>query len=147
MISIIKNNMILIALSAIVLVCASALMMVSQEVYQTQKHVNVLEKEKQITEWEIRALSAEIAFLTRPDRLDKLSTVMMQSVQPSSGQSIVMSPVHFSALGQNAVLPGRKPVSSKHASVQASPSTVPVVPTTQSRQDISSLLNAIGGEE
>ncbi len=141
----IKKNIVLICLSIFVLLCGTALMLVSQEVYQTQKHVSALEREKQMTEWEIRALNGEIAFLTRPDRMDKLSAVTAQSLEPASGHSLVVSPVHFSVKDHMAILPRRKPAASSHVSVQnLSPS--PLIQQTK-EQNFSTLLDIIGGNE
>ena len=147
-----QNNGLIVVLLIVVALCGTLLTLVSQEVYQMQRHVSALENEKQHLSWEIRALNGEIAFLTRPDRLDQLSEAIAQSISPSVAASAVIIPAQFSVLNQAAVTPSRKPagamtVSTTQTVVNTPSTSKPTSTPAKSEHSFSSLLNKIGGGE
>jgi len=139
MINLLRQNMVIIVMIALVGGLGATLMMVSQEVYEKQHQVQIMQHQQQILTWEKRALNAELAFLTRPDRLDHLTTAMAQSVKPAAvGTAMVVSPVEFSMMDKMSVIPPRKP-RLYHAAIEQQ--------TMETQHDFSSLLQTIGTTE
>lgn len=149
----IKMNLAIIIMGFAVLVSGGTLMLVSQNVYHSQKKVNSLAQNILSTEWEIRALKAELAFLSRPDRLEQISLAMTQSISPALGDRIVIAPVSYTLPDETikptlALIPHKKPMGFKTVQYQKptenidNPITAP-----EKTKDFSSLLNSIGGNE
>lgn len=142
MIDTIRNNKIIILLLFAVMVTGALLMLVSQEVYKTEHHVKKMERDKQILTWEIRSLNGELAYLTRPDRLDQLSTAMANaSPQSHQDRSIIITPVQFSDMRTHHIIPPHKPRVPRQVNLSQIKT-----PDPQKTNDFSSLLNIIGGE-
>ncbi len=147
----IKDYALIITMGLAVILSGGTLMVVSQNVYETQRAIQEMDREAMMTEWEIRALNAELAFLTRPERLEQIASAITYSISPSMGDDIlVVSPVSLSSMmpspsrGDNIILPDRKPA----VSYQRVSAPIPSRPQqTTSSQDFSSLLNSIGGSE
>jgi hypothetical protein len=141
----------LVILGVAVLFCGGLLMLVSQNVYHSQERVNNLSKEILQAEWEIRALNAELAFLTRPDRLEQLSLAMAKSISPEMGKVTMIAPADYLFPEADlAVTPIRKPASFKTAepSREVAPQNVAYREEAQKpKKDFSRLLNDIGGGE
>lgn len=82
-----KDNALILVLVVAVLAAGGSLMVVSQKVYDTQKHVQALDQDILTKQWDIRALKAELAYLSRPDRLEQISVAIAKSEPVQSGQS------------------------------------------------------------
>jgi hypothetical protein len=147
----IRNNVVILLLLAMVIMCGTALMLVSQEVYKTERMVTILERENQILDWEIRSLNGELAYLTRPDRMDQLSSAMGNDTHNSLAQkTIVMTPVDFSKLApSHTITPVHKPNIKKPPSARTANRTAQTAPPKQTprQQSFSSLLDTIGGAQ
>ena len=147
MIKIILNNLTIIIISLAVITAGAILMNVSQKVYDTPKHVKNLDQNKLSIEWEIRALKAELSYLTRSDRLEQLSKAISQSSPKKTKEtsSVILSSSSLSFSEIHSVRPQRKPISQ----VRYTPPTSKTPPkTTPSPQlEFSSLLNSIGDKE
>ena len=150
MIETLSNNKIIIMLLAAVIITGALLMLVSQEVYNTERQVKKIGRENQIMTWEVRSLSGELSYLTRPDRLDQLlSAVGNQNPKLASQNPVVITPVDFSAIQSNTVIPSQKPhkpTRPQTVSIEKSPVPTPQKSSKQ-QKSFSSLLDAIGGEE
>jgi hypothetical protein len=112
-----KDNAVLIALSLAVIVAGGSLMIVSQKVYDTQKNVQALDRELLTKQWDVRSLKAELAYLSRPDRLEQISSAIAQSVPPIAGSSPIAPVVYHLSKDLPAgmsLLPPTKPVSAIH---------------------------------
>jgi len=149
-----KRNVMIMIMGFAVMVSGGSLMVVSQNVYDKQSKINRMEREAQAIEWEIRALNAELAYLSRPDRMEQLASAMAQSLSPvASNDIMVITPTSFSPFEPTtlSLIPNRKPaisnirrVSAPVRIAQPSPAPQPQKQPKQS-QDFSSLLDNLGG--
>lgn len=151
-----KRNFMIIVMGFAVIFSGGSLMAVSQNVHDKQSKISRMEREAQAIEWEIRALNAEMAYLSRPDRMEQLASAMAQSISPMASNDImVISPASFSPFEPKnlSLIPNRKPAVSNIRRVSApvhvaqkSPTPVPQ-PQKQPKpsQDFSSLLDNLGG--
>jgi len=157
MIKAMRSYMLIIIMGVGVIVSGATLMVVSQDVYDKQKILKTMDREALMTEWEIRALNAELAFLTQPERLEEISMAMAQSISPSSGQEVFM----ISSVSLNpyapprglSLIPDRKPNFVRRVSQKQAPAPTPIYsPTPQPKKqvektannDFSSMLDNIG---
>ena len=90
-----RDNIILILLTVAVIFAGGGLMTVSQNVYEKQKSVQQLDRDIFEKQWDIRSLNAELAFLSRPDRIEEISLAIAQSRSLENEPSFI-SPVTFS---------------------------------------------------
>ena len=139
----VRNNRLLCFLIVAVMVSGFGLVVVSQKVYDAQRAVKRMGQDALASEWDIRSLKAELAYLTRPDRLDQISSAFVQSISPAAGDFVPMvAPVSFSLpsapSSDVAVLPLKKPhyISTSVSQKAETPS-----------QNFSDLLNVVGGDE
>jgi cell division protein FtsL len=112
MFSWIKNNLFICCLAIAVCGAGTTLIFISQKVYDAQRVVKSMDREALKTGWEIRALKAELAYLTRPDRLDEIaSAIQSGSTKLPQGDVQVISPVKLSMpqTEPNFIVPSRKP--------------------------------------
>ena len=158
-----KNNVVTIFLGLCVIGTAFTLMIVSQEVYERQKKVNGLSRDVLQAQWDIKSLNAELSYLSRPERVEQISTAMAQT--HSSGMQSpmvnkVISPVSLQFTAP--VVPVQKPfmkasVKRTAAQTTSKPKTVhkkaevqktpPVVENKQPEKNFALLLDDIGGVE
>ena len=136
-----KNNKLLCFLIFAVVGAGFGLVVVSQKVYDVQRSVKKMSREALVSEWDIRSLKAELAYLTRPDRLDQISSAFVRSISPAAGNSISMvAPVSFSLSSASssdvAILPLKKPRPILVSAPQK---------TNASSKNFSDLLNVVGG--
>lgn len=89
-----KDNALLLSLVVAVITAGGSLMVVSQKVYDKQRHVRSLDQQILTSQWDIRALRAELAFLTRPDRLDQITAAVSQADPLTDGRD-GFAPVTF----------------------------------------------------
>ena len=144
----IKTNLAIIIMGFAVLLSGGTLLLVSQKVYHAQKRVNNLSQVILATEWEIRTLKAELAYLSRPDRLEQISLAMTQSISPALGDKIAIAPVSYQlpdeAINPSlALIPHKKPSGLNLVQYQKSePTPTPVIQ--KKTNDFSALLKSIG---
>ena len=157
MLGFLQKNMLVITLLFAVIVTGGTLMVVSQNVYEKQG--NIRNKSRILVEqqWELRTLKAEWAYLSRPDRIDELSTAMGKG-QPAAAiismQSVVRAD-DVTPVNMMVPTPPNKPFymirpasGSKNMRQQTPSQTVaPSVAKTNPKpnNDFSSLLKTIGG--
>jgi cell division protein FtsL len=140
----VRHNKLLCFLIVAVMCAGLGLVLVSQKVYDAQRSVKKMGQEALVNEWDIRSLRAELAYLTRPDRLDQISSAFAQSISPAAGNSVsIVAPVSFSlpssaSSSDAAIFPSKKP---HYISV-----SVPQKVETSS-QNFSDMLNIVGGHE
>lgn len=140
-----KNYALIFVMGMAVIISGATLMVVSQRVYETQRSIKQLNQEALMTEWEIRSLNAELAYLTSPERLEQITTAMTQSISPVASATPIIFPstslVSYKAPDYSSVRPLRKPASytPQKPQIQKSPS--------KSYGDFSILLNQVGGRE
>ena len=142
----VRDNKLLCFLIFAVVVASVGLTLVSQRVYDAQRSVQKAGRDVVRVEWDIRSLKAELAYLTRPDRLDRISSNFVQSIAPAAGgydvpastvsfsSSLSSLPEAISPASFDAPLPNKKPVKSKPISVNK-------------KSSFDDLLNGIGGRE
>jgi hypothetical protein len=137
-----KNNKLIIFLLFAVIGTGTLLTLVSQNVYDTQKSVQTKSRDLVSEQWELRSLKAELAYLSRPDRLDHLFEASSQiGTEPTivqilqSQNTLNMAPVSYVPVPPLKPL-GRSPI---HL-------TQPSASHPQTQSDFSSLLQSIGGE-
>jgi hypothetical protein len=154
MIKYIQTNLAIIIMGFAVLISGGTLMLVSQKVYHAQKNVNNLSQDILATEWEIRALKAELAYLSRPDRLEQISLAMTQSISPDLGDRIAIAPVSYRLPDDITnptltLIPQKKPMGFRNITYQKpqTQNTQPPSPQPKKSSDFSSLLQSIGGGE
>lgn len=143
----VRNNKLLCFLIVAVVSAGFGLVVVSQKVYDAQRSVKKMGQRALASEWEIRSLKAELAYLTRPDRLDQISSAFVQSISPAAGDSISMvAPVSFSLPSMPSsdvsVLPPKKPYY-----ISAPVPVSQKMDKPSSLQNFSDLLNSFGGDE
>lgn len=152
--TVIKSYLSIIIMGVFVVVSGATLMIVSQNVYESQSRIQTMNQKTLSAEWEIRSLNGELAFLTRPDRLEQITTALSQSISPSIGSDImVVSPVSLMSYDQQSygIIPNRKPSASPSPTRVSAP--IPQTDNTQIKatksasNDFSSLINSIGGDE
>lgn len=133
----IREHKLICFLVLVVVLTGSALTLVSQKVYDTQKSVSGKSRDLVSEQWELRALKAEWAYLTRPDRLEQLSDASEQSkiMASKSAQELMVEPASF------VPTPTPKPLG--HSSIQ---NAVSSAPKSNNKSNFSSLLNMIGGQ-
>ena len=160
----IKDNSLLLLLIVAVTVAGTSLMVVSQKVYDTQKNVQALDQELLAKQWDIRALKAELAYLSRPDRLEQITSAIAQSVNPTAN-NVSISPVAYQLSNDlpagMSLLPPLKPASAifhKRKTTKYSPikrvSAEVAAPTKQIQKNnvkdkgagFASLLENLGGQ-
>jgi cell division protein FtsL len=140
----VRNNKLLCFLIVAVMCAGLGLVLISQKVYDAQRSVKKMGQEALVNEWDIRSLRAELAYLTRPDRLDQISSAFAQAISPAAGNSVpIVAPVFFSlpssvSSSDAAIFPLKKP---HYISV-----SVPQKVETPS-QNFSDMLNIVGGHE
>ena len=137
-----KNNALFCILIIAVLTAGSVLLVVSQKVYEAERSVKMMSENALSGAWEIRALKAELAYLTRPDRLDQISSAIIQPTSTAAQDNYIVSPVSFSFTKDTkpaAIMPLRKPAIYRIAS--------PEKVKKSNQQDFSAMLNVIGGGE
>lgn len=136
-----KNNKFLSFLVLAVFVAGVSLVIISQKVHDTQRKVRKMDRKSLVTEWDIRTLRAELAYLTRPDRLDEISSAFSKSISPTVIKKIsIVSKVSFSSnktVSNTPVIPNRKPTILMRSSTQDS----------KPKNDFLSLIKNIGGDE
>ncbi len=135
MISALKKNASLIVIALLVVLSGTALLHVSQNVYGQKQQVKKLTTEISKTEKEIRSLSAEIAFLSTPERLDQISSAITRSGTPVQTPPMVIKANDLSSQTSlfQTIKPALKPVKAR--------------PVNQPEQTInfSNLISEIGG--
>lgn len=135
-----RDNKLICFLMFAVIMTGGALTFVSQDVYDMQKSVAKKSRDLVSEQWELRALKAEWAYLTRPDRLEQLSgasaqsKVMASKLPTSSIQELAVEPASY--IPTPAIKPGRSSI--RNADVSAKKSN--------NKSSFSSLLDLIGGE-
>lgn len=141
-----------------VILSGASLMIVSQNVFDKQAKIKRMEDEALATEWEIRALNAELAFLSRPDRMDQLASAMAQTISPVASNDIMLiSPASYSPFSpiSLSVIPNRKP-SPTRVSTRVSSNVTTVAqnipqkqpkPSPTKETNFLDMLNNIGGDE
>lgn len=153
----IKGNRFLLFLIIAVILSGGALVIVGQEVYKKEKLIQATNREIHQTEWSLKSLRAELAFLTRPDRIEALSQSLLSDISPAVGQIEHMSwiennddkSISFddqdtpSTTSSHVVLPRTKPVRVSNVS----PSEAISKETDKKQTSFSNLLNQIGGDE
>tara|TARA_B100001750_G_scaffold247285_1_gene272499 strand:- start:1429 stop:1941 length:513 start_codon:yes stop_codon:yes gene_type:complete len=128
-----KNNAFLLFLGISVIMAGGCLMVVSQKVYDRQKNVQALDEDILAKQWNIRALKAELAYLSRPDRIEQITTAIAQSEPLPQGQSgIALVSYHIAEdlPAGMSLLPPQKPVNAvyhKPKAVQKVQVSSPVV--------------------
>lgn len=139
MIKFISKNKFLCFLGVAVIGAGVALMMVSQQVYTTERNVKNMNREALKAEWDIRALKAELAYLSRPDRLDQISSALTQS--GANGDAVNYFPIATISLDMPAQskTPAIIPIKKPHFVTYQNP--------VAQKQDFSTLLQTIGGDE
>jgi len=144
-----KQYLAIMVMGIAVVISSASLMVVSQNVYDKQSKIKRMEQQALATEWEIRALNAEMAFLSRPDRLDQLASAMANSISPATGADLmVIAPVSYTPFTQTdlSIIPNRKPAISK--ALRVSTPIIKTSPTpTKTTQNFDSFLDKIGGSE
>ena len=135
----VRKNKLICFLLLSVFATGGMLAFISQDVYDTQK--SVLQKSRDVVaeQWELRALKAEWAYLTRPDRLDELSDASAQSKSSVSPQTVLIQELSVEPVAYVPV-PTLKPQG--RSSIQ---SAQPLVQKSENKSNFSSLLNTIGG--
>lgn len=144
----IKSYLSIIIMGLCVIISGATLMVVSQNVYETQSRIQKMKQDALTAEWDIRALNAELTFLTRPDRLEQITTAMVQSISPASGDGImVISPASFTSYTPQLynIIPNRKPAKSLQRVSAPKPQKTTPTKVTKSNDDFSSFLDSIGG--
>lgn len=147
MMKFLTGNLSLIIMGFAIIVCGTSLVIVSQNVYEKQAFINNMKHDALMTEWEIRALNAELAFLSRPDRLDQLTSAIASSTSPSTADEItVIAPVAYSGFTQQntSIIPYRKPTLSKPIRVSSPKISSKITPK---KQNFNSFLSSLGGDE
>ncbi|PCI01231.1 MAG: hypothetical protein COB76_01835 [Alphaproteobacteria bacterium] len=142
-----RKNILILCLLVAVLATGGALTFVSQDVYDTQKSVGKKSRDLVAEQWELRALKAEWAYLTRPDRLDELSDASGAAQKKTSLsqtvviQTLVAEPVSF------VPLPTPKPNSSLSFGRSPIQTAQPLAQSSKNKSSFTSLLKKIGGNE
>lgn len=157
MMKLLKDNALLLALTLAVMVTGGSLMIVSQKVYEKQRHVQSLDQQILTGQWDIRALKAELAFLSRPDRLDQIATAVSQQ-DPSFDEAAGIEPISFiynDLPAGMSVLPPAKPARASYQRATLTPAKAvtktvikqpePVVK--KSPRGFASLLDSLGEDE
>ena len=112
-----KDNAFLLFLSVSVIVAGGSLMVVSQKVYDRQKTVQALDESILTKQWDIRALKAELAYLSRPDRIEQISTAITQS-EPFAEQQSGLAMVSYSIMNDlpagMSLVPPAKPMTASY---------------------------------
>lgn len=146
--TIFRGNLGLICLVGAVIATGVILTVISQRVYDTQKQVRQKERELLSEQWEIRALKAEWAYLTRPDRLDALARAASQTRVGDVAATPVMQNLAIEPVVFSAPTPPAKPFYHGRSPVHPVSSDTPS-PVKQEKQetkiDFSDVLNKIGG--
>jgi len=156
---ILRKNWMIVFLGISIVVTGGALVNVSHRVREKQKLVQDISRQIVEEGWAIRALKAEWAYLSRPDRLDELSQAVAQTEpsKPHRHVNMVVMPTLSASTIQNdldisAVMQMRKPQNRQ-------PHHLPVIKTVfektepqgEEKQPASenflSLLQQIGGGE
>lgn len=148
----ITTNLTIIIMGFAVLLSGGTLMLVSQKVFHAQKNVNNLSQDILSSEWEIRALKAELAYLSRPDRLEQISLAMTQSISPSLGDRIAIAPVNYTLPDDSAnpmimLIPPKKPNGFNVVKYQEPAKNAAPIMQPKKQSDFTSLLQSIGGQE
>lgn len=153
MMKLIRDNFLIGLLVVAVIATGGALTVVSHDVYDAQKSLQSKNGELIETQWELRALKAEWAYLNRPDRLNELyeaknsgkaGAISVAKAVPSTGEDMV-HPVSF------VPVPMAKPsvtlaVMTSSQAVAPTKTSAPVSEKS-SGMNFGSLLKAIGGGE
>ena len=148
--SFIKSYFSIIIMGIAVIVSGVTLMMVSQRVYETQNNVQTMSRDVLASEWEIRALRAELAFLTRPDRLEQISSAITNNISPLANDKIAVAPVFYQLPDDvTRVIPSAKPLRVSVVSrAEVQPErVVPEKIENTASHNFSAMLSDIGGDE
>jgi hypothetical protein len=132
MMSFITRNKLICFLVVAVIGSGVALMTVSQKVYMTERNVKNMNRDALKAEWDIRALKAELAYLSRPDRLDQISSALSKPF-PSQPYQFPVATVSL-AMPNTENVPTIIPLKKPHYVANKKPT-----------DDFSSLLQTIGG--
>jgi cell division protein FtsL len=154
--TLIRQYNIIIFLCFCVIASGVSLVVVSQKSYETQKRVKTSSQDIQQKYSEIKALEAELAYLTRPARIAEIAAAIPEK-QVLNTPSNPVTPVSFSQFetmhdmqSAHSVRPRAKPI--YQASFRAKPKAPEIQTPTPARtknevktNDFSSLLDKIGG--
>lgn len=155
MIKVLRQNLLIIVLLVAVIATGAVLMVVSQNVYEKQSSIRDKGRDLVEQEWELRTLKAEWAYLSRPDRLDELSSAMgrgeaVAAIMPVHRQSEVSlgdNQDQVNLVSLSVPTPSNKPFYMIRSTPAVSYKDAQPVKTksVEPKGDFSSLLKTIGG--
>ena len=109
-----KNYGSIIMLSIAIIGSGAILMAISHKVYKVQNNINKMDRAIIRETWEIRSLKAELAYLTRPERLEQISAAVANGENAKSVIISQIAPVSFDVKNEEndslILIPNKKPV-------------------------------------